>query len=134
MTYKQLFYFTGRCLALDEHPQFREQIIELFADVKDSISFLKDGIPGPPEESDLENFIQLCSDHLIIPAIYLKFKKHDILAYLPEDFIQAFKEIYDLNCERNLQILQQNDDITAILNKENIQPVFLKGTVNMLIS
>ncbi|HAQ21344.1 MAG TPA: hypothetical protein DCR40_19255 [Prolixibacteraceae bacterium] len=24
------------------------------------------------------------------------------------------------------------DDITAILNKENIQPVFLKGTANLL--
>ncbi|MDP3181017.1 MAG: nucleotidyltransferase family protein, partial [Bacteroidota bacterium] len=84
------------------------------------------------EGTDLENFIQLCSDHLIIPAIYLKLKAHDILAYLPEDFIQALKEIYELNRERNLQILRQIDDITATLNKANIQPVFLKGTANLL--
>jgi len=81
---------------------------------------------------NIQNFIQLCSDHLIIPAIYLKLKAHDILNDLPEDFIQAFKEIYDLNRERNEQILKQIDDITAILNKENIQPVFLKGTANLL--
>ncbi|HAQ21345.1 MAG TPA: hypothetical protein DCR40_19260 [Prolixibacteraceae bacterium] len=57
---------------------------------------------------NIQNFIQLCSDHLIIPAIYLKLKAHDILNDLPEDFIQAFKEIYDLNRQRNLQILQLN--------------------------
>ena len=45
---------------------------------------------------------------------------------------QALKEIYDLNRESNQQILRQIDDITAILNKENIQPVFLKGTANLL--
>jgi len=43
-------YFTGHCLALDEHPlarkdgEFRERVIELFAGAQDSISFLKDGI------------------------------------------------------------------------------------------
>jgi len=116
MTYKELFYFTGHCLALDEHPSFREQVIKMI--------HAKNG--------DLENFIQLCSDHLIIPAIYLKFKAHDILKYLPEDFIQALKEIYDLNHQRNEQILRQIDDLTATLNKENIQPVFLKGTANLL--
>jgi len=116
MTYKELFYFTGHCLALDEHPSFREQVIKMI--------HAKNG--------DLENFIQLCSDHLIIPAIYLQFKKHDILACLPEDYIQALEEIYELNRQRNQQILKQIDDITATLNKENIQPVFLKGTANLL--
>lgn len=116
MTYKQLFYLTGHCLSLDEHPQFREKIIELFQ----------------AEGRDLENFVQLCSDHLIIPAIYLKLKAHDLLAHLPEEYKQAFVEIYERNRERNQQILKQIDEITAILNKENIQPVFLKGTANLL--
>ncbi|MDP3642384.1 MAG: hypothetical protein Q8S54_04245 [Bacteroidota bacterium] len=98
MICKDLFYLTGHCLALDEHPEFRERVIELIR----------------LEGSDLENFVQLCSDHLIIPAIYLKFKKHDILNYLPADFIQALKVIYDLNRERNQQILRQIDDITAL--------------------
>ncbi|HAQ21333.1 MAG TPA: hypothetical protein DCR40_19190 [Prolixibacteraceae bacterium] len=122
MTYKELFYFTGHCLALDEHPLFRERVIELFADARNIQN----------STFKIQNFIQLCSDHLIIPAIYLKLKAHDILKYLPEDFIQAFKEIYDLNRERNQQILRQIDDITAVLNKENIQPVFLKGAANLL--
>lgn len=173
-----LFYFTGHCLALDEHPQFREKIIELFAG----------------DKSNWEGFVKLCSDHLIIPAIYIKFKQHNLLnclefpvrenmsvempinrsgfvpyarltgnggqgtkdqhihnfstelgfitepkneikqtqSIIPEEVVQAFKEIYELNRQRNLQILKQIDDITAVLNKENIQPVFLKGTANLL--
>ena len=116
MTYKELIYFTGRCLALDEYPKFRERVIEQFQ----------------ARGTDLENFVQLCSDHLIIPAIYLQLKAHNLLTYLPEEYIQALKEIYDLNCKRNRQILKQIDAITAVLNQENIQPVFLKGTANLL--
>jgi len=69
---------------------------------------------------------------LVIPAIYLKLKAHDLLRFIPEEVVQAFTEIYELNLERNQQILKQIDDITAVLNKENIQPVFLKGTANLL--
>ncbi|MBA4411616.1 MAG: hypothetical protein C0397_19635 [Odoribacter sp.] len=116
MSYKELFYFTGHCLALDEHPEFRERVIELIQ----------------AEGTDLENFVQLCSDHLVIPAIYLKLKAHNLLSVIPEEVVQVFAEIYDLNRERNLQILQQIDDITSQLNKEKIQPVFLKGTANLL--
>lgn len=116
MTYKDLFYLTGHCLSLDDHPEFREEIIARLQ----------------ASEKDLENFIQLCSDHFITPAIYLKFKKHNLLSYLPEDFVKALNVISELNRLRNLQILKQIDDITTVLNKDNIQPVFLKGTANLL--
>jgi hypothetical protein len=132
MTYKELVYFTGHCLSLDEHPSFRETIINRLAGVKDSIFQKRDGIPSPPDEIDIENFVQLCSDHLIIPAIYLKFQKHHILELLPNELVESLQGIYELNRERNEQILKQIDDIAAELNKENIQPVFLKGTANLL--
>jgi len=54
------------------------------------------------------------------------------LSVIPEEVEHAFAEIYELNRQRNQQILKQIDDITALLNKENIQPVFLKGTANLL--
>jgi hypothetical protein len=122
VTYKETFYFTGQCLSLDEHPEFREQIIEQFADACNIQN----------STFNIQNFVQLCSDHLVIPAIYLKLKAHGLLGFIPEEVVQAFAEIYELNRERNLQILRQIDDITALLNKENIQPVFLKGTANLL--
>jgi hypothetical protein len=74
----------------------------------------------------------LCSDHLIIPAIYLKFKSHDLLNLLPEDLMQVLTEIYDMNRERNTKILLQIEELTAALLPEKIVPVYLKGTANLL--
>jgi len=53
MTNKELFYFTGKCLTLDEHPGFGQEIIENCR----------------AEQIDWENFVHLCSTHLILPAI-----------------------------------------------------------------
>lgn len=142
MTTKDLFYFTGQCLSLDEHPEFREQIIEQFADATCNPSVPeREAVEGnlKPDTNNIQNssfkiqnFVQLCSDHLVIPVIYLKFKKHGILEHLPEELVETLQTIYELNRERNEQILRQIDDLTAVLNKENIQPVFLKGTANLL--
>ena len=116
MTNTELFYFTGKCLTLDEHPGFRDEIIELIA--SDSI--------------DWKKFASLCSNHLILPVIYLKFKSQELLPYLPEEVLEYLKEIYDLNLERNNQILQQLHEITGVLNKGQIYPVYMKGAGNLL--
>lgn len=116
MSYKELFYFIGSCLSLDEHPEFRETIR----------SRVEAG------EIDWEGFVELCSDHLIIPVIYLKFRDHHILELLDDELVQELRKIYELNREQNKQILQQIDNIAALLHPENIYPVFLKGTANLL--
>lgn len=116
MTNKELFYFTGRCLTLEEHPEFREKIIQLIE--SDSINW--------------QNFVSLCSNHLILPVIYLKFQSHDILSHLPEELSEFLKEIYHLNLSRNIQILKQLDEITNILNENEISPIYLKGAGNLL--
>lgn len=116
MTNKELFYFTGQCLALDEHPQFRKEIIELIE--KDAI--------------DWEKLIGLCSNHLVLPLIYLKFKSHGILPHLPGEVMEHLVEIHALNHSRNLQILQQLKEVTALLNQAGIYPVYLKGAGHLL--
>lgn len=116
MTRKELFYFTGKCLILDEDPGFRQEIVEKIT--TDSIDWLR--------------FVALCSNHLILPAIYLKFQSHGIIGYLPKELSECLKEIYDLNLSRNTQILKQLHDITSVLNKGNIYPAFLKGAGNLL--
>jgi len=116
MTKKELFYFTGSCLMLNEDSNFKNVIISMIQ--SDAIDWMK--------------FVSLCSNHLILPSIYLKFKSHDILKYLPEELSEHLKDIYDLNLIRNNQIIVQLHDITATLNKNNIYPVFLKGSGNLL--
>ena len=116
MTNKEIFYFAGKCLALDENPGFRTEIID----------------KSKSDLIDWQRFVVLCSDHLILPAIYLKFKSHDIIDYIPEELSEHLYEIYKLNVSRNNQILEQLHEITAVLNKNNIYPLFLKGAGNLL--
>jgi hypothetical protein len=116
MTNSELFYFTGKCLTINDHPEFREEIIEKIA----------------ADSFDWEKFIELCSNNLILPVIYLKFKSHEILEYLPEEVSEFLKEIYDLNHERNTQIRKQLQEITVILNNGNIYPIYLKGAGHLL--
>jgi hypothetical protein len=116
MNNKELFYFIGKCLMLDEGPGFKQEII---AKVEaGTIDWLK--------------FSAACSEHLIIPVIYLKFKLHGIIELLPEEFSKHLKYIYDLNLSRNTQILAQLHEITNVLNRNDIYPVFLKGAGNLL--
>ena len=63
-----MLYFIGQCLSLDEHPTFRETIIAQFS----------------KPDYDWNQFIWTCSNHLVLPVIYLKFLKHDLLSYVPE--------------------------------------------------
>ena len=111
MTNKELFYFTGKCLTLDEHPGFGKEIIQLIE--SDSINW--------------QDFVGLCSGHLILPVIYLKFQAHDIIVHLPEELTEFLKEIHELNLSRNEQILKQLNEITDILNENEIYPTLLKG-------
>jgi len=109
-------YFIGQCLSLDEHPSFRETIIVQFSD------------PG----YDWNSFIWTCSNHLVLPVIYLKFLKYDLLGYLPEVLAQHLEEIYSLNRTRNEQIILQVKEMNATLNAAGISPIYLKGTGNLI--
>ena len=99
MTDREIYYFTGKCLALEEHPEFKDQVI---ACVKS-------------EMIDWHQFVSLCSDHLVLPAIYLKFRAYDILDHLPEDLSSHLQEVYALNVSRNTQILKQLHEIISVL-------------------
>ncbi len=47
-----------------------------------------------------------------------------MLELLPEELAEYLKEIYDLNRSRNEQILNQLEEITTVLNKSNIYPIW----------
>jgi hypothetical protein len=116
MTNKDLFYITGKCIALDEHPEFKSKLIELCK----------------TDQINWEQFVGLCSDHLVLPVIFLKFREHGILEYLPEELAEHLGNIYNLNVARNNRILKQLQHIVQVLNSKNIYPVFLKGSGNLL--
>lgn len=116
MTNKELFYFAGKCLSLDEHPQFKEEIIQRSLN----------------ESIDWQKFVGLCSNHLVLPTIYLKFKAHNLLNYIPEGLSEFLAEVYNLNNKRNQQIQNQLESIIRLLNEQKIYPTLLKGTGNLV--
>ncbi len=111
MTKSELFRFTGKCLTLDENPQFRAELIEKCRN----------------REVDWDQFVVLCSTHFILPAIYLKFLSQGIMDFIPEDLSKHLALIYKLNVTRNSEILKQIGTITTLLSDNNIYPIFLKG-------
>ena len=115
MTNNENFYFAGKCLTLNEHPEFKGEIIQIIE--SDSINWA--------------SFVSLCSNHLILPVLYLKFKAHDIIAYLPKELSEFLNEIYQLNLIRNHQILKQLHEICKLLNENGIYPTVLKGAGNL---
>ncbi len=116
MNLKDLYYFTGKCLTLNKNPIHKESI---------ETAFLSGHIP-------IETFISLCSNHFVLPAIFIQLKNTDLLYLLTPDLAEHLQEIYELNTERNQLITGQVGEICMKLQEKNIEPLFLKGTGNLL--
>ena len=116
MKQSELFKLSCQCLLLDEYPELTENIRVKF-------------VSG---EVNLDAFILLCSNHFVLPAITLHLKNSGLIELFPNDYADHLNEIYLLNRKRNKEILQQIDEISKQLKKEDIEPIYLKGTANLL--
>lgn len=115
MTNSELYRFTCQCLSLDDHPEFITKIISNLSN-----------------DENRRDFVRFCSNYWVLPAIYVKFRSHNILIHLSEEFTEFLAEVHQLNLYRNEQILKQLQEIMNILNKEEIYPTLLKGAGNLL--
>ncbi len=116
MKQSELFEFACQCLLPDKNTGQKKGIEEKF-------------ISG---EVDLNRFVFLCSNHLVLPAIYLRLKDAGLIELFPNEYVDHLKEIYETNKKRNRDILLQIDEISSRLKKENIEPLYLKGTANLM--
>lgn len=116
MSYKETLFFVGECLTLqhcpDRIPRIREKI--------------RSG------DINWEELVWVSSNQMVLPAVYLQFKRADLVEELPEDLIEHLVHIYTLNKKQNQEILEQSKKIIQILNKHKIHPIFLKGVGNLL--
>lgn len=117
MNSKEILFFIGKCLTLDQHP---EKIPEVR-------SIILNG------DIDWEKIVWRSSSQLVIPALYLQLKRNGLIDELPADLIEHFEEITQLNRDRNNAILTQVEEITKSLNNHKIYPVFLKGVAHLLL-
>lgn len=115
MNNNELYQFACQCLSLDDHPESITKIINNLSN-----------------NDSCRDFTRFCSNYWILPTIYVKFRSHEILSHLPEEFTEFLAEVHQLNFNRNEQILKQLQEIIHILNKAQIYPTLLKGAGNLV--
>ena len=81
---------------------------------------------------DWERVLQVSSEHLVLPALYVSLNRAKLLDVLPSDLQTYLEHITQLNRIRNQRNLEQASEINGLLNSHDIQPIFLKGTAHLL--
>ncbi|MDP2542041.1 hypothetical protein CSC81_08140 [Tenacibaculum discolor] len=116
MNYKDTLLFIGKCLTIT-HEKNNRDLVE---------KKIKSGLV------DWEDIVKVSTTHYVFPALYCNLKRADLLHYLPVDLVEYMKHITDLNRERNQKIIAEAKEINELLLSNNITPIFLKGTGNLL--
>jgi len=116
MTYKQVLYFIGESLTLTRYPNRKIAILKkIKTGSVDWLAIVKEG-----------------SNQMVIPALYLNLKQAELLGDLPEGLACYLEEITELNRARNKALLLQVTDLTLLLGKHQITPLFLKGIAHLV--
>lgn len=116
MTYKEALFFTAQCLTINLDEKNR-QIISSKIKLK---------------KIDWNKIVKVSTDHLVFPALYQNLKQARLLKYLTEELVLYMKEISDLNKARNLKIIAQVHELNKFLLRNNILPIFIKGSGNLV--
>jgi len=116
MNYKEILFFVAKCLTIN-HEEHNKTLVE---------NQLKSEI------IDWDSVVKVSTAHYVFPALYCNLKKVNFIHYLPSELVEYMKHITDLNRERNQQIIEQAKEINELLLTNNVTPIFLKGTGNLL--
>jgi len=116
LNYKETLFFIAKCLTISLEEKNRDEI-EFILKTTDI---------------DWEAVVKLSTTHYVFPALYCNFKRADFVKYLHADLVEYMKHITNLNRDRNSQIIQQAQELNSLLLANNIRPIFLKGTGNLL--
>jgi len=116
LNYKETLYFIAKCLTISLEDKNRQEIEKQLKSTT----------------IDWDAVVKVSTSHYVFPAIYCNFKRADFLKYLPADLVAYMKHIANLNRDRNTQIIQQAKELNSLLLANNIRPIFLKGTGNLL--
>jgi len=116
LNYKETLFFIAKCLTISLEVENRKAIEK----------HLKS------ETIDWDAVVKVSTSHYVFPAMYCNLKRVGFLQYLPEELVNYMEHITNLNRERNEQILKQAQELNTLLLANNITPIFLKGTGNLL--
>ena len=116
MNYKDTLFFIAKCLTISLEEKNSDEVEVMLK----------------KKEIDWDTVVKVSTSHYVFPALYCNFKRADFLKYLPADLVEYMIYITNLNRDRNTQIIQQAKELNSLLLSNNIKPIFLKGTGNLL--
>ena len=116
MNYKETLYFIAKCLTISLEAKNKKEIEKQLQ--SNSI--------------DWDAVVKVSTAHYVFHALYCNLKRADFLQYLPNELVNFMEQITDINRERNKQIIAQANELNNFLLANNITPIFLKGTGNLL--
>ena len=116
MSYKETLYFIATCLTISLEEINRQSIEKQLQ--SDTI--------------DWDAVVKVSTAHYVFPALYCNLNRAGFLQYLPQELVRYMEHITSLNRERNQQIIPQAQELNNLLLANNITPIFLKGTGNLL--
>ena len=116
MNYKETLYFVAKCLTISLEDKNRQEIEKQLKS----------------KSIDWDAVVKVSTAHYVFPALYCNLKCADFLQYLPHELVSYMEHITDINRERNKQIILQANELNNVLLANNIRPLFLKGTGNLL--
>ena len=116
LNYKETLYFIAKCLTISLEEKNRDEIEFILK----------------KKEIDWDSIVKVSTSHYVLPALYCNLQRANYLHYLPEELVAYMKYITKLNRERNEEIITQARELNTLLLTNNITPIFLKGTANLL--
>ncbi|MEZ4793708.1 MAG: nucleotidyltransferase family protein [Gelidibacter sp.] len=113
---------------MSKNKQSLKQTIQLIVDI---LSFeTSDAVLGQQLASnmvDWEAVVTVASKHLVLPAVYCRLHQKSLLSYLPEELNLYLEELTQLNRDRNRTLLAEAQQISKLLESNQINHVFIKG-------
>mgnify|MGYP001289775376 CR=1 FL=1 len=80
---------------------------------------------------DFERFVKISSSQLMLPALFVNLKKKKYLKFIPEDLSIYLKEIYQINSNKNIVLLEEIKILEKELGGNYIPFLFIKGAANI---
>lgn len=84
-----------------------------------------------PKEADWPTVLEIANRAWLGPALYVALKRNAQLNQIPTSVRDYLSFLNDRNCERNRRLRGQLLEAISALNVQNVEPILLKGAVNL---
>ena len=69
---------------------------------------------------DFDLLVKIASGHLMLPSLYVNLKNKGLLDLIPSDLKVYLKQIFNINKNRNIELLKEVDEVSKILIKNKL--------------